>query len=146
MRRRRDVECAAEGVTPHVLYALNAGLRFLLEIASLIALGRVGYASASGALGYALAAALPLMAASAWGVFTVPGDPSRGKTGPVPVSGRVRLLLEALCFAAGAAAFWRTGDERVAIVFGAGVLFHYACGHARTRWLLRGATGSPPRA
>ena len=129
-----------------VLRALNAVLRFTLEIASLIALGRWGYASADGVLKYVLAMALPLIAASAWGVFTVPGDPSRGKAGPVPVSGRVRLLLEALFFASGLWALTRTGQATLALAFGVCVLFHYACAWDRTRWLLEPGTPAPPRA
>lgn len=119
-----------------VLYALNATVRFVLELATLFALGRWGYASGSGALRFVLALALPLVAASIWGVFTVPGDPSRGKNGPVPVSGAVRLLLEALFFASGGVALARIGQSTLALVFCAAVCVHYACALPRLRWLL----------
>ena len=128
-----------------MLHVLNAVLRFALELTTLYALGRWGYARSDGAQRYALAIVLPLIAASVWGVFTVPGDPSRGKSGPVPVSGRVRLALEALFFAAGVWAFAGMGREAVALTFGACVCLHYVIGHARTRWLIAGGE-APPRA
>jgi hypothetical protein len=115
------------------LHPWNAALRFLLELTALFALGRWGHAISGG---YVLALALPLLAASAWGVFTVPGDPSRGKDGPVRVSGVVRLLLEAAFFAAGACGLAQTGHARLATAFAASVCLHYALAHARTRWLL----------
>jgi hypothetical protein len=135
-----------QGAMIRVLYALNAGLRFALELASLFALGQWGFASADGLLAYACAFALPLTAASVWGIFTVPGDPSRGKNGPVAVSGRVRLLLEALFFASGVWALSRTGQTSLALALGVCVCFHYACGWDRTRWLLEPGRAVPPRA
>src|SRR5262245_32070835 len=118
------------------LHPLNAVLRFALELAALAALGMWGYASGDGALRYVFAAGLPLAAASVWGTFTVPGDPSRGKSGPVPVSGAIRLLIEAAFFAAGTWAFARTEHLRIAIAFALSVCVHYAFADARTRWIL----------
>lgn len=118
---------------PSALHPLNAALRFVLELGALFGLGTWGHALSGG---YGLAIALPLVAASTWGVFTVPGDPSRGKAGPVRVSGVVRLLLEAVFFTAGTCGLAQTGHETLAIVFGVSVCLHYALAHARTRWLL----------
>lgn len=123
------------------LQPLNAALRFALELVVLAALCAWGFASGGGALRYVLALALPLAAASIWGVFTVPGDPSRGKDGPVPVSGLVRLAIEAAFFAAGAWGLVRTGRELLALAFGLSVCAHYAFAHARTRWLLQRRAG-----
>ncbi|HKP62826.1 MAG TPA: DUF2568 domain-containing protein [Polyangiales bacterium] len=117
------------------LHPLNAALRFLLELLALGALGSWGYSMSEGALRYVFAPALPLIAASIWGVFTVPGDPSRGKDGPVSVPGPVRLLIEAVFFAAGAAAIAAIGHATLAFVDAASVCLHYALAHARTRWL-----------
>ena len=128
-----------------MLHVLNAVLRFALELTCLYALGRWGHESSEGAQRYVLASVLPLIAASVWGVFTVPGDPSRGRNGPVPVSGRVRLALEALFFAAGVWAFAGMRQEAIALTFVACVCLHYVIGHARTRWLIAGGK-APARA
>jgi len=66
------------------LHPISLALRFLLELAALIALGLWGAHQA----GIALALALPATAAALWGIFAVPGDPSRSGKAPVPVSGR----------------------------------------------------------
>jgi hypothetical protein len=111
-------------------------LRFALELIALGLFGRWGFMCTSGAARYAWMLALPLLAAAVWGTFTVPGDPSRGKTGPVPVSGAARLALEATFFGAATAACDALGFTAWAAAFGASVCLHYVAAHARTRWLL----------
>lgn len=101
-------------------------------------LGGWGFASSSDPLRrYLWLVTVPLLAATIWSVFTVTGDPSRGKNGPVPVSGYVRLGIEATFFGCGAAACYALSSARWALAFGALVCLHYAWAHARVRWLLR---------
>src|SRR5580698_4104056 len=77
-------------ITPWVL-----SLRFGLEIGSLIAIGAwARRAAGPGIAGWVAAIAAPLVAATVWGVFAVPRDPSRSGKAPVRVSGGIRLVIE----------------------------------------------------
>ncbi len=84
---------------------------------------------AGGALGL-------LVPVGLWITFNVPGDPSRSGKAPVPVSGRVRLAVELLVFAGGAAALVGVGRWGAAVVFGALVVFHVISYRERLGWLL----------
>ena len=114
----------------------NLALRFGLELAALAALAMAGWALASGPSRWAAAAALPLAAAAAWGVFNVAGDPSRSGAAPVAVAGWLRLVLELAILGGGALAFAVSGQP----ILGAGlavlVVLQYATSWARVRWLL----------
>lgn len=112
-------------------------LRFALELAALAACGRWGFvAGGSGAFGWAVGTACVLCAAAAWGTFAVPGDPSRSGRAPVPVSGVVRLVVEALVFGGGAAALVVLGAWVWLAVYAAGLVVHHASAVPRVRWLL----------
>jgi hypothetical protein len=54
---------------------------------------------------------IPLLAATAWGVFNVKGDPSRSGKAPVPVPGIVRLLLELAFFGSATLALFQSRPE-----------------------------------
>ena len=114
-------------------HPLNLALRFLLELAGLVALGDWGWHVAR----YPGAIVLPLCAAAAWGTFNVAGDPSRSGKAPVPVSGVVRLLLEAAFFAGATFALHAAGRPRVALAFAATVVVHYALSYDRVAWLVK---------
>ena len=76
----------------------NLALRFLLELAALAALAYGGYqATDATAARWALAIALPAVAALAWGVFVAP---KRAVDARLPV----RLLVEAAVLGGGVAA------------------------------------------
>jgi hypothetical protein len=115
----------------------NLALRFGLELAALASLAFAGWRLADGPAAIVLAIALPLVAAVAWGVFTVPDDPSRGGGSPVPVPGPIRLALELLVLLGGAAALAVAGAPVAAAVFGALVVLHLAFSGRRLRWLLQ---------
>ena len=66
---------------------LNLGLRFILELVMLYALGFWGWTRHAGFLRYLLTIGLPLLAAGLWGVFRVPEDASANGKAPVPVPG-----------------------------------------------------------
>lgn len=114
----------------------NLAFRFFLEIAALIALGAAGYRLGSPPWSWVAAVGVPLLAALAWGVFNVPGDPSRSGRAPVVVPGWVRLLLEFLVFGAAVGAAAVVWGALPAALFAAGVALHYGLSGARVRWLL----------
>jgi hypothetical protein len=80
--------------------------------------------------------AVPLLAATIWATFTAADDPSRGKNGPVPVSGCVRLAIEAVFFGSATAACYALSSVAWAMVFSMLVCLHYAWAYPRARWLL----------
>src|SRR5690606_19890911 len=55
---------------------LNLGLRFLLELVALFAVGYWGWTQHQGVMRFVLAIGLPALLAAAWGIFRVPGDAS----------------------------------------------------------------------
>lgn len=121
------------GATP----AWNLVLRFLLELAALAGFAFAGWRLFDGRAAVVMAVLLPLVAAVAWGVFTVPDDPSRSGKSPVAVPGAIRLALELLVFFGGAAAFAVAGAPVVAAVFAALIVLQLAFSGRRLRWLLR---------
>jgi hypothetical protein len=73
---------------------LNLALRFGLELLALYLLGDWAWLAFDGALHVGLAIALPLVAATLWGTFRIPGDPKPEP--PVAVRGAIRLAIEML--------------------------------------------------
>lgn len=112
-------------------------IRFLLELAALGAFGLFGLRSTTSGMRYVWMLALPIAAAAVWGVFNVPGDPSRSGRAPVPVPGVVRLALELAFFGLAAWAGFRSGGR----TFGLGILnttlVLYALSYDRIAWLLK---------
>jgi len=117
--------------------ALNLGLRFLLELAALGAMGIWGWTLSSGPLRFVGVWALPLAAAALWGIFAVPGDPSRSGKAPVPTSGVLRLALELVFFTGAAYLYYHLHYATFSVVFAALVVVHYLFSHKRIRWLLK---------
>jgi hypothetical protein len=116
---------------------VNLGVRFILELIALIAIGIWGWNLTTGVLGYLLAIGLPVLAAVVWGVFRVPGDASASGDAPVPVPGFVRLLIELSLFALAIWGLGQVGQSNFAFVLGAVVVVHYAISYDRIAWLLR---------
>ena len=112
----------------------NLAFRFVLEIATLIALGVGAYSVTSGPLAWVLAIAVPLVAAIVWGRFNVPGDESRSGEAPVAVRGSTRLLIEITTFAT-AVVLVSFASLVAAGVLGAAVAIHYLLSLDRIRWL-----------
>jgi hypothetical protein len=126
--------------TPPGMHPVNGALRFALELAML---GGIGWWVRSlfdgSVLGWVVGSVAVVTAASMWGVFNVPGDPSRSGRAPVPVPGWARLVLEVSLFVAGVAAV-AAGAPRVGWLLAGGAVLHYAWYWRRLRWLLTGAT------
>jgi hypothetical protein len=79
----------------------NLVIRFILEMTALFAMGYWGWQQREDLVRYLLAVLVPLVAASLWGLFAVPGDASRSGRAPVAVSGPVRLVVEVAFFTFG---------------------------------------------
>ena len=77
---------------------INLGVRFILELVLLYALGFWGWTQHAGLWRYVLVIALPLLAAVLWGTFRVPEDASANGKAPVRVPGWLRLLSGGLSF------------------------------------------------
>jgi hypothetical protein len=122
---------------PGAMPAWNLGLRFVLELAAFTGFAWAGWHLADGFLAIVLTVALPVAAAALWGVFNVPGDPSRSGKAPVPVPGWLRLLLELVVLLGGVASFLFFDAPVVGIILAALVVIHLAFSMNRTRWLLQ---------
>jgi len=115
---------------------INLALRFGLELAALFSFGIWGWQQGYGSSKYLLAFGLPLIAMLLWGLFNVPGDPSRSGSAPVPVAGLVRLLLEFAIFLLAWIAMRDAVSGRWYVLFGVLIAVHYALSLDRIQWLL----------
>ena len=116
---------------------INLAVRFILEIAGFLVLGRWGWLQGEGFMRFVLALGIPILAAVLWGTFAVPDDPSRSGKAPVRVPGIVRLLLELGFFAASTWTLFAVGASTLGWIFGVAVLIHYVISYDRILWLVR---------
>ncbi len=120
-------------------HPVNLALRFALELAALAAMGYGGYhLDPRVGVRWGLAIGLPLVAAVLWGVFAVPGDPSRSGDTVVATPGWLRLVLELAIFGAATWALAHTGARGSSAALGGLTLLHYAASYDRVWWLLTG--------
>jgi hypothetical protein len=90
--------------------AVNLGVRFLLELAMLVALGWVGgEIGSSWVIRVGLAIALPLVAAVVWGMFIAPKAPRR-------LTDPAKLLVELVLFSAASTGLAAVGYPLLAVV------------------------------
>lgn len=113
---------------------LNLVLRFFLEILALIAMGYWGWESHEGILRWIMTIAIPLFAATVWGIFRVNGDP---KDAPIEITGWMRLMLEGVFFSSAGLLLFLANQPTTALVFMLVVVVHYATIYDRILWLLR---------
>jgi hypothetical protein len=116
---------------------INLAVRFLLEIAGLMAIGYWGWHQGEGFLSIILAIGLPVIAAVLWGTFAVLEDPSRSGKAPVPIPGILRLVLETAFFGFATWALYEAGAPRLGLVYAIVVLLHYAVSYDRLLWLVK---------
>lgn len=119
-----------------MIQALNSGLRFLLELCALAAIGYGGWHLTEGpVLRWVVAVALVVIAAFAWGAFRLSGDGGPPLVETLP---QLRLLLEAIVFGGAAALLWNADQGRLALIFAAVIVIHHAIGYERTLKFLAG--------
>jgi hypothetical protein len=86
-------------------------VRFIAELAALVALGYWGWETgSSGVVRIAAAVGLPLVAAVVWGLFVAPQASHR-------LSDPLRLLIELVIFAAAVGALAAVGRWEIAVVY-----------------------------
>lgn len=122
---------------------VNLAVRFLLEIAGVVGLFRLGLGIADGALAALLALVLSIGAATAWGLFNVPGDRSRSGRAPVQVSGVVRLLVEFLVLGGGSVGWFLAGPDWFAWTYSIVLVAHYLLSWDRVGWLVGSRSEAP---
>lgn len=116
------------------MHPLNAALRFALELAALAAMGYWGWVRHDGVERWLWAIGLPLVAAVAWAVFRIPGDPGNA---PVAVPGVVRLLLEVVFFGGAVWLLMLAGSPGRALLLGVVLAGHYLWAYRRVVWMLQ---------
>jgi hypothetical protein len=97
----------------------NDGLRFVLELCMLAALGYGGYEAGSSPVNYVLMVALPLATAIIWGAFIAPKARH-------PTVDPWRLALELALFGAAGAALATAGQLRLAVILWLASAIHLA--------------------
>jgi len=117
--------------------AANLALRFFLEIAALGGFATLAWQMSEGWARYLAVVIVLAVLMTLWGVFAVPGDPSRSGSAPLPVSGLVRLGLELIILLGGCVALQLAGYGFAGSGLIALVLLHYSLSHDRIGWLLQ---------
>jgi hypothetical protein len=116
---------------------INLAVRFILELTALAAMGFWGWHQGEGRLRFVLAFGIPVIAAVIWGVFAVPGDPSRSGNAVVSTPGILRLALELTFFSLATWTLHRTGAITASWIFGIVTLVHYILSYDRLYWLIK---------
>jgi len=122
---------------PESIPSWQLAIRFALELASLVAIGRYAGGLFRGVWAYAAAWGVPIVIALLWATFAVKGDPSRSGGAPVPIPGLLRLALEMAVFLGGAAALAARNNRVALAIFMAAFILHHAMTTGRLAWLLR---------
>ena len=117
-------------------HPLNLIIRFLLELAALIAAGNWGWKQNDGWTRWVLVIGIPLLIAIVWGTFAVPNDPSRSGTAPVVTPGTVRLIIELAILAFAVWTLFDSGFVKLSWLMGSAVVIHYMISYDRIFWLL----------
>ena len=118
-------------------HPLNLVLRFLLEIAALVAIGYWGYGQHTDIWRFVIGIGGPVIAAAIWAAFAVPNDPSRSGRAPVPIPGVLRLVLELSLFGFAVWALYDAGSTMLGLILAGITIVHYALSYDRIAWLSR---------
>jgi hypothetical protein len=117
------------------MHPADLGLRLAVEVGALAGTWWSVAHLVGGPAGAVAGAVAAVLAASAWVTFATLDDPSRSGRAPVPVSGRTRLLLEAVVLLGPVAGLLVTDQAGAGLVLGAAVALHQVTGRARLRWM-----------
>ena len=115
---------------------LNPGLRILLKIATLIAIGYWGWKQHMGVLRYALAFSLPVTTAVFWIMLPARGEACNGLP-DMAIPGPTRLFLEFAFFGFATWGLYDTGSILLAFGLGIAVIIHYLISFDRLYRLLK---------
>jgi hypothetical protein len=101
-----------------VIKWINLGMRFLLELCLLGALGYWGFMTGSGTMAkWGLGIGAPLLAATLWAIFLAPRSSRR-----LPLAGQ--LILEAVLFGLACIALSSTNHPRLGWLLAAGAVLN----------------------
>jgi len=117
-------------------HPINLAIRFLLEIAALLAVGVWGWQLSDSWLKFVLAPGIPIILAVIWGTFAVPDDPSRSGAAPVAVPGILRLVIELAIFIFATWALYDLGYTSLSWILGIIAAIHYLTSYDRILWLV----------
>ena len=117
-------------------HPINLIVRFLLELSALTSMGIWGFKLSEGWFRFVLMVGIPIIAASIWGIFAVPDDPSRSGAAPVAIPGILRLAIELVFFAFATWALYDSGFFKVSIIVGVIIILHYLISYDRVTWLI----------
>ncbi len=115
----------------------NLGLRFVLELAALAGLAAAAWSLTPGPSRWLAVVVVPLVAAGAWVVFNLVGDPSRSGNAPVEVSGPTRLGVELVILGAGTAALGVAVQPLLGLAVAVLLGLHHLASWQRLAWLVR---------
>lgn len=116
-------------------HPINLAFRFLLELGALTSYAYWGWTQHEGILRLLLAIGIPVIGATVWAVFRVPGEPAEA---PVAVSGKVRLLIELVIFGLAIFLLSQADAQTAAIILALLVIVHYALSYDRIMRFLAG--------
>jgi len=117
-------------------HPINLAIRFLLEMSALVSVGIWGWKHSDGWLHYVLAIGMPIILATIWGTFAVPGDPSRSGKTLIVTPGVLRFAIELSIFGFATWSLYDIGLNEISTAFGTIVLIHYIISYDRIKWLM----------
>lgn len=117
-------------------HPINLAVRFLLEMSALVSVGVWGWKYSDGWLQYILSIGMPIILAAIWGIFAVPGDPSRSGKTLIETPGILRIAIEIGIFSFATWSIYEIGSNKISIAFGTIVLIHYIISYDRIKWLM----------
>lgn len=91
--------------------------QFVMELASLVGIGLIGWhLPGKGVVGALLAVAMILLTGALWGRYRTPGFVPTGREPTRPVAGPVRIAIELVVYALGIFGIWWSGREQTALI------------------------------
>lgn len=124
------------GAHPTALSTGQSTVRLLVELAALVCWAVAGWQiGGESSFRWPLAIGLPVVAAAVWGTFRVPGDQSANGEAVVPVSGKVRFVIEMGVLLGAALTVGATGRPILGAALALVASMHYSTTPRRTAWL-----------